>query len=94
MNSTNFNFGFSSNLSYNCIKNLNARELGLLKPNLFINFTNTKYLDELHLSKYKSISSLNHSVNYLNQLNFLKLSFKICYIKVTWLSLDPIENRL
>lgn len=53
---------FPSHLSHNSIKNLYARELGLIKPNLFINYSNTQRLDHLHLSKCKSIPSLNHSV--------------------------------
>lgn len=56
----------SGELSFNCIKNLFARDLGLISTNSFIAYSNTRRLDEIRLSKYRSILSLKQSVTWLN----------------------------
>ena len=56
----------SGELSFNCIKNLYARDLGLISTNTFINYSNTRRLDEIRLSKYRSILPLKQSITWLN----------------------------
>jgi hypothetical protein len=56
----------SGNLSFNSLNNLIAKDLGLLSSASFISSINYRRLNEISLSKYRSISPLNHSVTWLN----------------------------
>ena len=56
----------SGELSFNCIKNLYARDLGIISTTSFIAYSNTRRLDEIRLSKYRSVTSLKQSVTCLN----------------------------
>ena len=56
----------SGDLSLNFIKNLYGRDLGVISANSFIHYSNSRRLDEIRLSKYRSIKPLKHSVTWLN----------------------------
>lgn len=60
------NAPITNHLTTNFMKNLFAREMGLITANSFISYSNTKRLDEIRLSKNRSIPSLNHSVTWLS----------------------------
>jgi hypothetical protein len=58
----NHKYSVPNHLSFNLIKNLFARELGTITAQSFIGNSNTRRLDDIRLSKYRSIPSLNRSV--------------------------------
>jgi hypothetical protein len=53
-------------LSFNLLNNLYARELGFVSTSKFISQSNTQRLDEIRLSKYRAIPTLNRSVTWLS----------------------------
>ena len=71
-----------NHLSFNLLKNLFARELGTITAQSFIANSNTRRLDDIRLSKYRSIPSLNRSVFILFLLHLqLLYAFKPNIIK-------------
>ena len=48
------------------LKNLYARDLGLISPKTFIENSNSIVLDQIKLSKTRSIQSQPHSITWLN----------------------------
>ncbi len=51
---------------FNSINNLFSHELGLVSSNLFIASSNTRLLEEIRLSKYRSIRPVDHSITWLS----------------------------
>lgn len=52
--------------SRNLLKNLIARDLGLINPKKFIQNSNTMAIKEINLSKKRSFETQPHSVTWLN----------------------------
>ena len=67
----------SNKASSNCLTNLYARELGLLSTIKFITYSNTQRVEDIKLSKTRSIASSSHSINWLNLDNVENRLYRI-----------------
>ena len=60
---------YSATTSFNALINLYSRDIGVLSPLSFVSNYNSRRLDEIRLSKYRSIPSLAYSVTWLGLEN-------------------------
>ena len=57
---------FANQISVNILKNLSARDFGVLDPSAFYKYINTRRVEELRLSKNRSIKTSNYSITWFS----------------------------